>query len=250
MRTFALPIPFLLLFAGCVNPSFIASRTIDLTIPAPGLAALVCLSHNGDITVNGDPAATQVEVHAELSVRGYSQGEADDNLRLMSVGQDFADGKLSLFGNYPTNTLNNMSPSFAFTLKVPQQVAVDLTSHNGGITAKGTVGDQRLISHNGDIEGVAKARRLTAETHNGRVELDIQTEGAVEGAVDSHNGDITLSFGSTTSTTLSATTHNGTITTTGGLRDATVGKQSLRGRIGDGTGTLQVATHNGSVRIR
>lgn len=248
MRIFALP--FLFLFAGCVYPSFSASRTIDLTIPAPGLTVLACTSHNGNITVNGDPAATQVEVHAELTVRGYSQGEADDNLRLMSVGQDFVSGKLTVFGNYPTGALNNMSPSFAFTLKVPQQVAIDLTSHNGDITAKGTVGDQRMISHNGDIDGIAKAGRLTAETHNGRVELDIQTDGPVEGAVESHNGDIGLRFGSTTSTTLSASTHNGDITTNEGLRDATIGKHSLRARIGDGTGALNVATHNGNVRIR
>ena len=248
MRT--LTLPFLFLVASCAYPSFSASRTVDLTLPATDLTELACTSHNGNITVNGDPAATQVELHAELSVRGFSQGEADDNLTMLTVGHETTGGRLRIFGKYPEGALNNMSPSFSFRLKVPQQVAVDLQSHNGDITALGTVGNQRLSSHNGDIDGVAKAGRLAAETHNGRVELDIQTEGPVDGTIESHNGSIELVFGANASTTLSASTHNGDITTGGRLQDASVTKRSLRGRIGDGNGALSITTHNGDVRIR
>lgn len=243
-------LPLLFLGASCAFPAYTASRTVDLKIPTPDLQELHCTSHNGDIVVTGDPAATQVEVHAELSVRGHSQGEADDNLRLLSVGHDFTGGKLRIYGDFPEGALNNMSPSFAFTLKVPHKVSLALASHNGDLTARGTAGSQRLESHNGSIEAEVRARNVSIETHNGRVGLDVLTEGPVDGSIESHNGGIDVRFGDKASTTLSASTHNGDITPPDRLQDARIGKHSLQTRIGDGSGALSVTTHNGDVRIR
>ncbi|MBP8299623.1 MAG: DUF4097 family beta strand repeat protein [Planctomycetes bacterium] len=240
----------LLLLPSCVNPSFVASRTVDLSLPAADLQTLSCESHNGSITVNGDPTVTTVEVHAELSVRGYSQGEADDNLRLMSVGQDAKKEALRIFGNYPVGSLNNRSPSFTFTMKVPQNVQVKATSHNGDIRVTGTRGNQSLNSHNGDIEGSLHGNRIEAQSHNGRVVLQITTEGQVDGTIESHNGNVEVQFAEKATTTLAASTHNGSIEPGGQIKDANIGRSSLRGRIGDGKGSLTVSTHNGDVRIR
>lgn len=248
MRIHVLPVLFL--GASCAFPAYTARRTVDLKLPAPGLQQLHCTSHNGNIEVTGDPASTQVELRAELSVRGHSQGEADDNLRLLSVGHDFTGGKLRIYGEFPEGSLYNMSPSFAFTLKVPQNVALELASHNGDITARGTVGAQRLESHNGSIEAEVSARNLTVETHNGRVGIHVRTEGPIDGRIESHNGGIDVRFGDKASTTLSASTHNGDITPPDRLQDARIGKNSLQARIGDGGGALSITTHNGDVRIR
>jgi DUF4097 and DUF4098 domain-containing protein YvlB len=241
---------FLLLLPCCVNPSFVANRTVDLSLPASDLQTLTCESHNGTITVNGDPAATTVEVHAELSVRGYSQGEAEDNLRLMSVGQDAGKDTLRIYGNYPTGSLNNMSPSFTFTMKVPQNVVVNATSHNGDIRVTGTVGNQNLTSHNGDIEGSLRGNRIDAQSHNGHMVFTIDTEGQVDGSLESHNGSIEVQFGEKATTTIAASTQNGSLQPGNQLKDTNVGRSSLRGRIGDGKGSLTLSTHNGSVRIR
>ena len=249
----ALPLSALLL-AGCAYPTFVSSKVIELTIPATSLTAIDCTSHNGDIVVNGDPATVEVALRAELSVRGYSQGEADANLLLLSLGKDFADGKLKIYGKYDSRQLNNMSPCFAFTLKVPQEVALNLESHNGDIRANGTRGTVAFESHNGDIIADATTSQVRAETHNGLVRIDLATDladdGKLDGEITSHNGDIVVSLADGIGTSLTASTHNGSITPPRLLQDAVIKKRSLRCKIGDGKGSLQITTHNGDVQIR
>ena len=245
----ALSLPALLL-AGCAYPSFVSSKVIELTIPAADLTAVSCVSHNGDVTVHGDPAATEVALRAELSVRGYSQGEADANLHLLSLGKELDNGTLKVYGKYDQLALNNLSPCFTFTLKVPQQIAVSLVSHNGDIHANGTRGPVALESHNGDIVADAATSQVKAGTHNGAVRIDLANEGRLDGEIVSHNGDIVVSLADGISTSVHASTHNGKITPGRQLRDATIKKHSLRCRIGDGAGSLTITTHNGDVRLR
>lgn len=236
--------------ACCAYPSHTATRTVDLTIPAAGLVALQCTSHNGDIQVLGNPTATEVRLHAELSARGHSQAEAEDNLRQLRVAHEVVDGKLRIAGEHPEGMFWNYSPSFAFRLEVPAQVAVTLASHNGGLTVRGTRGDQRLETHNGGIEAEVDARQVHVETHNGRVGLDVRTKGPIDGTIETHNGGVDVRFGADASTTLTASTHNGGITPPDRMQDARITERSLRARIGDGSGALSVTTHNGDVRIR
>jgi hypothetical protein len=251
MRALALPV---LLLAGCTYPGFVSSRVIELTIPATNLTTIDCSSHNGAIVVHGDAAATDVALRAELSVRGYTQEEADKNLQLLSLGKDFADGKLKIYGQYDQYRLGNMSPCFAFTLKVPQQVALTLESHNGDIRADGTRGAVAFESHNGDIVATATTSQLDAETHNGLVRIDVASDeaqhGKLDGKITSHNGDVVVGLAEGIGTSLTASTHNGEITPPRQLQDAVVKKRSLRCRIGDGSGNLQISTHNGDVLIR
>ena len=240
----------LFLGAGCVFPGYTASRSVDLTVPAAGLTAIDCTSHNGSIRIEGSADATQVEVHAVLSVRGYSQSEADENLHLMSVGKDFANGKLSLFGSWPNGSLSNLSPGVEFTVKAPRDVALTLTSHNGDLHTRGTSGDQRLLTHNGDIDAAVAGHAVTAESHNGRIGLEVATEGPVEGSAESHNGSVDVHFGAGASATVTASTHNGDLVPGESLKNLRIASRSLTATVGDGTGRLTLTTHNGDVKVR
>ncbi|HEX6813393.1 MAG TPA: hypothetical protein VF384_17375, partial [Planctomycetota bacterium] len=121
------------LLAACTYPKYVARKIVDCTIPTTYTANLLCQTHNGNITVAGESNTTQVEVHAELSVRGYTQEEADANLLLLEVGREQQDGTLHLFVKYPWEELSNRSPSGTFTLKVPQDLGLALESHNGDL---------------------------------------------------------------------------------------------------------------------
>ncbi|MBM4060812.1 MAG: DUF4097 domain-containing protein [Planctomycetes bacterium] len=253
MRSLLLPLPLLLtscVLLTCTLPTYEARRTVDLRLPAAELARFVCTSHNGTISVTGDPAIVEVEVRAELSVRGWSQGEADDNLNLMSVGHERQGGTLRVFGHYPQGALDNLSPSFAFTVRLPRQVALELESHNGDLVVRGTAGDQRCTTHNGGIDAQADGRRLGFLTHNGRIGVDVTTAGPVDGTFESHNGEVDVAFGPAASATLTAGTHNGGISAGERLRDVRLDRSTLRARIGDGEGRVAITTHNGDVRVR
>jgi DUF4097 and DUF4098 domain-containing protein YvlB len=246
MRAILLPV---LALAACTQPGFVAKKSVDLSIPAAGVGTIACTSHNGEIAVQGDAAANEIGVHAELSVRGYTQDEADANLKQMSVDQEVANGTLKLIGKYDTAALMNRSPSFAFHLKTPRQVALQLESHNGSIHAEGTQGTVALLSHNGEIIGKVATARVNAETHNGSVRLDLANQGRLDGEIVSHNGNIVVALGEGIGTAVTASTHNGDVTAAR-LQDATVSRQNVSGRVGDGSGRLSITTHNGDVTIR
>lgn len=250
MRSTPLLLLTSVLAASCVFPNYKATKVVELTLPADKLERLQCESHNGDITVSGDAAATEIALRAEMSVRGVTQDEADSNLHLLEVGHETTGGTLRVFGKYPSGQLNNHSPSFRFTLKVPSALATQLVSHNGDIDTVGTVGAAKLETHNGNIGGVLRTGSLLAVTHNGDVKLRVDGQGPLDGEVTSHNGDIELTLGENLGTMLEASTHNGRVTPPDRIVDASFSKRRLSCRLGDGKGKLVVDTHNGDVVIR
>lgn len=244
-------LPFVPLFAAaCVFPNYKAVKVVELTLPAADFRKLDCESHNGSIVVNGDPTATDVSMRAEISVRGFSQAEADANLHLLEVGREDRGDTMRLFGKYPPGELSNRSPSFQFTLKVPRRLALQLVSHNGNITANDVEGATSIETHNGDIAGAMPTNHLAATTHNGDVELRLSGQGPLDGEVRSHNGDIDLAIGAGLGGRVEAATNNGKVTPPPVLKDATVGNRRLSFSVGDGKGKLVVETHNGDVVMR
>ena len=236
--------------AACSFPRHTASKVVEFTVPATALQRLECETHNGGITITGSPTADAVTVRAEMSVRGYTQDEADTNLHLLEIGNETTDGKLRLFGKYPRNELMNRSPSFAFTLTVPQRLEVTLESHNGDLHMLQLDGALHSITHNGDIELKGNNCKVSLETHNGNVVADFAGTGALDGVVTTHNGNVSLGFPGQVDATVAASTHNGSLSGGARLVDAKQTRRQLSGRLGAGTGKLTVTTHNGDVSVR
>jgi hypothetical protein len=242
-----------LLAAACAYPRYTASRVVERTLPAAGLERLDCESHNGGIAVTGDPAATEVRLRAELSVRGHTQAEADANLQLLDVVHELAGGTLRVRGTFPEAELANRSPGFRFTMTVPRATALQLRSHNGDLRAEGVAGPVVLATHNGDVTAAVHAPTVDVRTHNGDVDVQLDGGGPLDGEVQSHNGDVRIELGSGIRTTLHATTHNGRVTAPASVEGtATVAtKRSFEGRVGgEGGGRLTVTAYNGDVVVR
>ena len=241
------------LFAvACSYPRFVANKTVELDVPLAQAIKLNCTTHNGSITVMRGESSDTIHVQAEMQVRGHTQGEADDNLLLLSVGQEVDGDTLRIFGDYPRPTLSNSSPSFTFKMQVPEHLALDLTSHNGDLTAQGTTGALRLETHNGRIDGATSNKQTWAETHNGDIHLAMHSNEDLDGAVTSHNGDIKIQVSDDAKCWLNIATHNGRIQTPNSIHDATINRRSVRCGIGEGEteGKLKVVTHNGDVVVR
>ncbi len=246
--SFAACLPFL---AGCSLPAFRAKRTVEFTVPAPQLTALVCESHNGGITVQGGSHADEVKIKAELSVGGTTQREADDNVQLLEVATEWQGSTLRVFGKFPQQDLGRMSPGFTFWIDTPEQVALDCTSHNGGITAQSVRGDQKLVTHNGSLRSEVRGGRAHLVTHNGNVKVDFATAGSVQGNVESHNGSIEATFAPGCRATLEASTANGSVTSKLPLTEMDSKRNRVHGKLGDGgEGKLVLSSHNGSVSLR
>lgn len=249
MRSPLLLVPCLLV-SGCTFPTYKAERTLEFTLPAEDLRQLRCETHNGNIQVTGTVGATQIALRADLSVRGRTQAEADANLALLDVVRERVGETLRIRGDYPAAKLRNSSPGFRFTLTVPADLAVHLTSHNGNVTARGIRGSTAIETHNGNITGDVTTSHIVATTHNGNVDLVLSGEGSLDGDVRSHNGNIELAIDQRLGSQLVAATSNGRVTPPARAQDATLDQRRVSCRLGSGTGRLAVETYNGNVMIR
>lgn len=244
------PVVLFLLFASaCTTPAFVAAKSADLTVPAATLRQLQCESHNGFIKVIGEPGRTEVAARIEMSVRGDTQEEADANLARLDIGCDVTAESLKLYGKHPGGLFVNRSPSFAFTLTVPEQLTATLTTHNGAVTVKGLRGDVTIETHNGGIDVDAVCDHVDMTSHNGDIGVRVAGRDKLDGSIVTHNGDVDVHFGEAVNTTVAASTHNGRIRSTAAMRDVRSERRSFAGTVGSGDGRLQVETHNGDIGL-
>lgn len=242
-------LPLALSVAGCSLPTHVASKTIDLQLPIAGVQAIDCESHNGAITIIGDPMATTISLHAEIAVRAFSPSDASALLVQTSVDQNVVDGQLVVRCKHP-EALGGRIVTFSCTLRVPPALGATLLSHNGMIDVRGIDGDLHVESHNGAIVAVSRAHRIDATTHNGEVTLRCDGEGDLDGSIESHNGAITIDLATGARTTVDASTHNGRLAWPADALDVRREDSTLSCRFGDGAGHLAIVTHNGDVNIR
>lgn len=237
--------------AACSYPGFVARKVVELDVPVAQASRLKCKTHNGDITITRGSSSDSIHVKAVLKVRGYTQDEADANLQLLSVADELDEDTLRIYGDYPRPDLNRMSPSFTYTMNVPEHLAVDLETHNGDVTSRGTTGATRIETHNGNIVATSGNKQTRVETHNGDIDLVIRSSEDLEGRVISHNGDIDVELTEDAHCWLEVFTHNGRIRTPRVIHDASIKRRSVRCRIGDGDteGRLYIKTHNGDIGV-
>ena len=240
-----------LLATACSYPSFVAKKVVELDVPLSQASKLHCKSHNGDITIARGTASDSVHIKAILKVRGYTQQEADANLELLSVADELDDDTLRIYGDYPRPELNGMSPTFTYTMNVPSHLDLNLVTHNGDVTARGTTGATRVETHNGNIVATSANKKTRVETHNGDIDLVIRSSDDLEGRVITHNGDIDVELVADAHCWLEVFTHNGRIRTPRVIHDASIKRRSVRCRIGEGDteGRLFIKTHNGDVGV-
>lgn len=255
------------LATSCTYPRFIARRTITDTVDLRGAQTLACNTHNGDITIHARPEATAIQMRVEMSVRGYTQDEADDNLRSLRVEPRTENGTLTLEGSYDSE-VRRMSPSFSFHLDAPESLMTKLVTHNGDIdlqqlvgnvnaeTHNGNIGlhdiagDVRLHTHNGAVVASVAANAVELVSHNGRIALEVQGDGALDGSIVTHNGSVEVAVAESLGTVVDAYTHNGSLRLERGADGVRMRKRHLHCTLGNGGGELTVETHNGSVVVR
>ena len=245
-RAILLPLSCLV---ACTYPSFTATKTVELDVPAATVQRLRCTSHNGAIVIRRGAADDSVHLRVRMEAPGVTQAEADDNLNLLSVVHAVDGDLLDVHGEYPQNAFTMRTPGFEFTLDVPERIAALLETHNGDIRVDGIVGAVEATTHNGGISGELRGAHVVAATHNGGIDATLG-DAVADGSLTTHNGTVSVTLAANASTWIEANTHNGTIRLPAGATEATVSEDHARCRIGDGRGKLVVETHNGNVVVR
>lgn len=241
-----------LLLPACSVPRFQASKIVEMEIPVAQAIRLHCKTHNGAIKVMRGDSANTVHVHAELTARGHSQGEADVRLGRIDVGVTHDGDTLRIFGEYPHAAFAGDAPTFSFTLLVPEHMALTLRSHNGGVATTGTTGPVDIETHNGAVAAMAASTSARVKTHNGAVCVLLDADDALDTQIETHNGGVLVALHGGCHGWLTAETHNGRLSLPAGAQEATVERRSMRCRIGSETttGKLDIRSHNGAIEVQ
>jgi len=265
-------------------------RTVELSAPmAPG-QELSAKTHNGYIAVSGAEAGeckavvtiraragTQKRAKelAEATKASLESGNGKLVLKVDKPKLDTAWGRESICCDFqaavPVRTPLELESHNGKITVERMEADVQATTHNGRLAARNVRGELCLksyngaidveqasgklhgTSHNGHIHCREVAGGIHLESYNGKVEVTCAKDSpkACDIAIKSHNGAIDLALPVDASASARLAAHNGRIHTDLPMNIVgEIGKQSVKGTIGEGKGRLELESYNGSVRIR
>jgi DUF4097 and DUF4098 domain-containing protein YvlB len=138
-----------------------------------------------------------------------------------------------------------------YFVKIPAQAKIQVETVNGKLQVEGIEGQVRATTVNGSVHIFDVSGEVESSTVNGSIEatyLDVDADGRHR--FSTTNGSVTLRLPIDASGEFEARTVNGSIETDFPLEvSGKFGHRRLRGRLGEGSGTFDISTVNGSVKI-
>lgn len=235
-------------------------ETIDRTIDVKAGANLVLMNVNGRVTVN---AWDQPRVH--IVAMKEVEADRDDVQRAMKdlrVEINPRDGGVLVTTHYPDDDKSitgifdwlfgdHVEAKVTYEVTVPRAMNVDVSTVNGSIQIEDVNGKHDLDTTNGKIQVARCSGSLDASTVNGsiRAELTRVTKGQPM-KFETTNGRIEVTLPSDLAVDLDAGTTNGSIDTDLPVTTTRISRNSLRGSINGGGTPLRMRTTNGGIAIR
>ena len=265
-------LPCLFVAIGCNSPQVWVEAERHLELDATEIQQLAIENDNGSILVRGiDSSLNDNKIYVDVRVRagGKDQVEAEACLGAIEIEAAPVTRKIQLVR---TNWLRSKRPDWgqrlSYSVRLPKTMAVQAQTDNGRITVEDTEGPIVLDSGNGALIIRGGAREVRAHSGNGRIvvqtaapdidldtgnggiQADLSASGPVAGRIDTGNGSVRVSFTPDTFADLTVNTGNGRIRARSlNIKDLYTTRNSLRGTIGEGGGTLRIRTGNGSVTL-
>lgn len=260
-----------LALGGCIsidtesswNAKYERTETLSAAVE-PGML-LAAITHNGPINVTGEDRA-DCSITATITAWGHDKEEAREFAESIDVYFDESADKLSIKADCPESVENW---GVALRIAVPQDMPLELRTHNGSVTLsdlageiKGEThngeidfsrlsGDLDLTTHNGTVTGLDLLGNIQAKTHNGRILIYYSKDApaAVKLTLETHNGGIKVTPPPNLSAVADISTRNGKIYSKLPLSFEDDDDTSYRGTIGEGEGLLMLKTYNGSIEL-
>ena len=137
-----------------------------------------------------------------------------------------------------------------YRITVPAGARVRVTNVNGSVDIRDVAGELRASTVNGSVEIADVSGGVEATTVNGRIRARYRAAGAGRNRFSTTNGSIAVTVPEGVGGNLEARTVNGSVHCDVPLettRRST--RHHLEGRLGKGTGSFELSTVNGSIRL-
>ncbi len=236
------------------------SERIDKTFDVKPGATLKLTNVNGRITVTAWDQP-RIKVVAEKQVKA----DSDDVKKAMSelrVEMQPLNGGLVIDTRYPHENDgpgaifswllgDHVEAQVTYELMVPRTMNVDVSNTNGAIHLSDVTGTHELDTTNGKIEVSRCAGSLDASTTNGSIHAELTRVNKGQPLrFETTNGRIDVELPSNLAVDVDASTTNGNIATDLPVSATRVSSNSLRGTINGGGTSLRMRTTNGGIAIR
>ncbi|KPJ82911.1 MAG: hypothetical protein AMS19_06215 [Gemmatimonas sp. SG8_23] len=228
------------IIAACSSDGVTSGRVLDAEavavstteVDAASIGEVQLEGINGRVTILGEEAAAVVSVRAERRVRSDSRADAERFLDQVRAEVSENDGTLSVRTVQPQDT-DGREVIIHYRVTLPDDLSVLVANVNGEVRVQDVAGD------------------VVAATVNGAIECELNPSPGGRVALTTVNGSVALGVPAAVSAMLEADVVNGTITVTGlTLLDASTSARSVRGRLGDGDGLIDLGTTNGSISVQ
>jgi hypothetical protein len=258
LRSVALLLPVLLVAsAGCdiAMADFREQATAEWrkTYELPSGGRVEIGNVNGKIDVTPSQGNT-VEVVATKTSKAASQEAAKQALDRIEIRESVNGESIKISTHVQRSSgglFNNSNWQVHYTVRVPANAALKLSTVNGGVVVSGVSGPINAEATNGGIKALDVSGMVEASTTNGGVEVDLSEvpEGGVK--LECTNGGIRLRLPPDGKASISARITNGGIEAEG-LNLQTRGESSRRRLDGDLNGggpRMTLEGTNGGIRI-
>ncbi len=211
---------------------------------------------NGSVTI-GTWDRSEIRVEAVKKVRHRDEDRAQEVMDQLLIEIEQSAGRIDIETRYPKfgdSWLSgwNVSANVEYTITVPQQADLDVSTVNGKVAVVGVRGRLDVRTTNGGIRIDDAGGTVQAKTTNGGIDAELhQIDAGEDLSFRTTNGSITVSLPEEIQATLTARTTNGSIKTDFPVQ--VVGKMSrtrIEGEINGGGGKLDLKTTNGGIKIR
>lgn len=254
---------------GCASPLVWIEETQTIRVAAEQLQSLEIQSHNGDIRITGDSAATELQVVVKARYGGANTKSAEACKAAVELASETLEGgEHRILSKWLRPKAPDWQISTDFTVVGPPGLstifishngnitvndvtaATHLTTHNGDVIVRAASPSLHVATHNGDIDVAAPAETVHIVTHNGDIRLNASASPGIGGVMTTHNGTIIATFSESTATQLSCRTHNGRIKSSIPWNVTKIDRQSAEGVLADGRLKLAMESHNGNINLQ
>lgn len=236
------------------------SETIDRTFDARPGATVVLNNVNGRIAVSSWDQP-RVRVVAEKEVEG-GRADVKEMLRALRVEMEPRDGGVVVTTHHPKRVEgawsifdwiagNHENAQVRYEVTVPRTMNLVVSNTNGSVRLDGINGVHELETTNGKIEVSRSAGSVEASTTNGAIAVELLSVAAGKPMrLSTTNGRIEMTVPRNAAVDVDASTTNGTIRSDLPVATTRAGGRSLRGTINGGGTPLRLRTTNGGISIR
>jgi hypothetical protein len=262
--------------AGCSVHHVSATRKVGSEVD--GAKSILVSNRSGSVTVIRDPAATVMQVSAEISCPGETDEKAAARAAAatLTAARD-EHGTVRISVDFPARppvvvvlgTLDTSDDSADIVIRAADLDGIDISTANGSIDVGAFKGTAKLATSNGSIEVVghagpvdARSRNgairasgvrapVVATTRNGRIEVALAEDAEGDVTLETSNSEVVLQLGSAWEGTVTADTRNGRADLSGGAVTKESGMKALTMVVGDAAkAKANVGTRNGSITVR